>query len=276
MPFTLSHAVIALPFRNTPLVSAALAAGAVSPDTPLFFPIGVLYAQTHSPIGAILIAVPLALAEFLVWMMAVRVALKTLMPAVLRARLPESWSASACESWAAAWGPPGTKPPVVRIALVIVSLLIGVASHIVVDDFTHEGRAGVLMFPRLGESWGAGLPGYVWLQYISSLTGLMILFCWALWRLRGASKTVSTPNRAMRTSTIQILSATWLISVPAICTIATTSVWIEAGASSLDLINLLIESCIRCVGWVSAITVCVGLVLQTASTFGSGKSRRQQ
>ena len=36
MPFTPSHAVVALPFLRTPLVPAAIAVGAMTPDLPLF------------------------------------------------------------------------------------------------------------------------------------------------------------------------------------------------------------------------------------------------
>ena len=48
MPFTPSHAVVALPFVRTPLVPAAIAIGAMTPDLPLF--VRVLlprYAVTH-------------------------------------------------------------------------------------------------------------------------------------------------------------------------------------------------------------------------------------
>ncbi|WP_262927685.1 DUF4184 family protein [Microbacterium sp. NIBRBAC000506063] len=36
MPFTPSHAVVALPFVRTPLLPAAIAVGAMAPDLPLF------------------------------------------------------------------------------------------------------------------------------------------------------------------------------------------------------------------------------------------------
>ncbi|RZI93616.1 MAG: DUF4184 family protein, partial [Microbacterium sp.] len=36
MPFTPSHAVVALPFVRTPLLPAAVAVGAMAPDLPLF------------------------------------------------------------------------------------------------------------------------------------------------------------------------------------------------------------------------------------------------
>lgn len=36
MPFTPSHAIVALPFVRSPLAPAAVAVGAMAPDLPLF------------------------------------------------------------------------------------------------------------------------------------------------------------------------------------------------------------------------------------------------
>ncbi len=49
MPFTPSHAVVALPFVRTPLVPAAIAIGAMTPDLPLFVRgLPLHYGVTHS------------------------------------------------------------------------------------------------------------------------------------------------------------------------------------------------------------------------------------
>ncbi|MGK3950645.1 DUF4184 family protein, partial [Microbacterium sp. K2] len=49
MPFTPSHALVALPFIRTPLVPAAIAIGAMTPDLPLFLRgIGLPYSFTHT------------------------------------------------------------------------------------------------------------------------------------------------------------------------------------------------------------------------------------
>lgn len=72
---------------------------------------------------------------------------------------------------------------VATAALVVVSLVVGGATHVLWDAFTHEGRAGVAAIPWLAEQHGR-LPGYRWLQYGSSLLGLAAiagyLVCW--WR----------------------------------------------------------------------------------------------
>ena len=52
--------------------------------------------------------------------------------------------------------------------LLVVSLLLGVVSHIVWDLFTHEARWGTTAIPALAAEWGP-LPGYKWLQHGSSV-----------------------------------------------------------------------------------------------------------
>ncbi|RII91257.1 DUF4184 family protein, partial [Clavibacter michiganensis] len=58
--------------------------------------------------------------------------------------------------------------------LALAALLLGVLSHVVWDAFTHEGRAGSALLPALAEPWGP-LPGYRWIQYASSVGGLVVL-----------------------------------------------------------------------------------------------------
>jgi len=180
MPFTPSHAVVALPFVRTPLVPAAIAIGAMTPDLPLFLRgVGLSYGFTHQATNVVWTAL-IAFVLLLVWRVLLRPALVALAPDALAARLPEDWRAT---------GPNAALDVVVphrRIGdavLLAVSLLIGVLSHIVWDLFTHEGRWGVDMLPLLQQSWGP-LTGYKWLQHGSSALGLLILAVYALLWLR--------------------------------------------------------------------------------------------
>src|SRR5690606_1265788 len=139
MPFTPSHAVVALPFVRTPLVPAAIAIGAMTPDLPLFlrFP-GLSYSATHSPVH-LLWTTLIALALFVLWRVVLRPAAVELSPTWLARRLPGEWVI-----------PPGTA---LRGAvgfgerrghplLLVLSAVLGILSHIAWDAFTHEGRAG--------------------------------------------------------------------------------------------------------------------------------------
>lgn len=195
MPFTVSHAVVALPFVRTPLAPAAVAVGAMTPDLPLFLSgTPLTYDVTHS-VAWIPLTVLVALALLLVWRCVLRPAARELSPGWLAARLSPAWDA-----------PPGAgaretfalrgrgRPSWQGAVLLVLALAIGVASHIAWDWFTHEGRVGTEALPVLDVAWGP-LPGYKWLQYGSSVAGLVVLAVWALVRLGRAP--VAVPSRAL-------------------------------------------------------------------------------
>ncbi|KJQ55953.1 DUF4184 family protein [Microbacterium sp. SA39] len=180
MPFTPSHAVIALPFVRTPLVPAAIAIGSMTPDLPLFVRgVGLNYSFTHTFANVAWTAI-LALVLFLVWRVVLRPAVPELAPRWIARRLPEEWSDSGIAVAGKAVGV-GEKRP--YLLLLAASLVLGVLSHIVWDVFTHEDRWGVRLVPGLDQMWGP-LAGFKWLQHGSSLLGLAIVGVWALLWLR--------------------------------------------------------------------------------------------
>lgn len=180
MPFTPSHAVVALPFARTPLMPAAIAIGAMTPDLPLFTRgIGVSYGFTHTA-GNVVWTTLIAFVLLLAWRVVLRPALTELAPDALAARLPDSWRRTGREAALEVVAP---RERFGHPLLVVVALMLGVLSHIVWDLFTHEGRWGVDAFPALQDQWGT-LPGYKWLQHGSSVVGLLILGVYALLWLR--------------------------------------------------------------------------------------------
>ena len=191
MPFTPSHAVVALAFVRTPLAPAAVAVGAMTPDLPLFVrgtPLS--YGLTHSfawiPVTAVV-----ALVLLLIWRCALRPAARELSPRWLAARLSPRWDQPAASGFRETFARPGQAGASgAGAGLLVLALVAGVASHIVWDLFTHEGRWGAAVLPFLDRSWGP-LPGYRWLQYSSSVLGLAVLAGWALQRLRRADAAAS-------------------------------------------------------------------------------------
>ena len=91
MPFTPAHAVVALPFVRTPLVPAAIAIGAMTPDIPLFFRTWPPYDLTHSWLGVVTIDLVLAFALLLVWRLVLRPAVIPLTPRWFALRWPREW-----------------------------------------------------------------------------------------------------------------------------------------------------------------------------------------
>lgn len=212
MPFTPSHALVALPFIRTPLVPSAIAIGAMTPDLPLFLRgVGLDYSFTHS-FEHVLWTMVIALVLFLVWRVVLRPAVGELSPPWLARRLPADWSQSGVEAAREALGVP--ERPLYR-PLLGVSLIIGVLSHIVWDLFTHEGRWGVEVLPALEETWGP-LTGFKWLQHGSSVIGLVVIGVWAALRLRRAESR-ETVTQAVPAG----VRIAWWLSLPAVLITAT-------------------------------------------------------
>ena len=223
MPFTPSHAVVALPFVRTPLVPAAIAVGAMAPDLPLFVrfaPLG--YGRTHD-LGWLPATVLVALVLLIAWRCVLRPAARELSPRWLAGRLPAEWDRGAAGSLRDTLGVRTVRAPGLpqrrsmswrAVALLVVSLALGVVSHIAWDLFTHDGRGGVDLFPALAGQWGA-LPGYKWLQHGSSIVGLAILAVSAVVWLRRRAVEASVP--CLLPSWVRW---TWWLSLPVILTVA--------------------------------------------------------
>ncbi|GAB3604337.1 DUF4184 family protein [Microbacterium aureliae] len=206
MPFTPSHAVVALAFRRTPLVPAAVAIGAMTPDLPLFvrgtpFSYAVSHDLRWMPVTMIV-----AFALLLVWRCVLRPNVAELSPRPIAARVPRVWDAGITRA---------LRDTVVDTspALLAVSLAIGVVTHVVWDLFTHEGRAGVAAVPALEEQWGP-LLGLKWLQHGSSVLGAVILAAWVVTRLRRAA-----PHELRRLLPAVVRWA-WWASLPVALTVA--------------------------------------------------------
>lgn len=222
MPFTPSHAVVALPFLRTPLVPAAVAIGAMTPDLPLFtrgFPLA--YTRTHDFLW-LPATVVIALALLLVWRCVLRPSVRELSPTWLAQRLPAEWDRGAAGAFRDTCGISAERLPGTRqrwrvswrdIALLLVSLTIGVISHILWDLFTHEGRWGVEAIPALQQQWGP-LLGYKWLQHGSSVVGLAII---AVWALMWFSRQDAAPVRRRLPVWVRWV---WWISLPVMLTAA--------------------------------------------------------
>lgn len=207
MPFTPSHAVVALPFIRTPLVPAAIGIGAMTPDLPLFLRgFGVDYVFTHT-FAHVLWTAGLAFVLFLVWRVVMRPAVRQLAPRWLAERLPDAWDEGGPAAAGRAVGIGERRGYPILLA---VSLIAGVLSHITWDLFTHEARWGVKVLPVLDTMWGP-LAGYKWLQHGSSVIGLLILGIWALLWLRRRSPDAEVLRRLPGWTRVA-----WWISLPAV------------------------------------------------------------
>lgn len=208
MPFTPSHAVVALPFIRTPLVPAAIAVGAMTPDISLFVRAGIPdYGITHN-LAYLPVTTGMALVLMLVWRLVLRPAVRPLLPRFVAERLPASWEQSAGSTLRETFI--GSRRVPLEALVLLASLALGVVTHVLWDSFTHEGRQD---YAWLEATWGA-LPAYKWLQHGSSTLGLLILAVWG-WRYlrRQPRRSVSHPAPGW-------LRWAWILSLPLALAIA--------------------------------------------------------
>lgn len=164
MPFTGSHPAAVVPLLRTGLVPSALVIGSVVPDLPYYVPVAIPWTATHSGAGIVGIDVLLGSLVFALWHLLLAPVAVGLAPAGLRERLaPELPVRARRYVQSVATG-----------ALVVVSLAIGAATHVVWDAFTHTDRWGTDHIAWLAASHGP-LPGYRWMQYAGGVLGAAVL-----------------------------------------------------------------------------------------------------
>lgn len=167
MPFTISHAAAVLPLSRTSLPLAALMIGAMSPDFAYFVPDGPGL-LSHSIPGLFEFCWPLGL---LVWVVYVR-----LLETPTLALLPDGWRD--------AFRPSDRAITLRNVALASVAVILGAATHILWDGFTHANTpiADQLSFLETTQVtlFGKSFPLYRFLQHSSTVVGLLVLAGWLL------------------------------------------------------------------------------------------------
>lgn len=180
MPFTLSHPAAVLPLMRSPFSTVALVAGAVAPDMSYFVgSVGTavtaqswyepfLNATTaHALRGMVTVDLAYALILCgLAWL--ARRPVEALVPtlAVTGRRRSD-----------------GSRSAVVRGWWVLLSLLVGTATHLVWDSFTHGDGYVVTHVSWLSSSLVGGLTVARALQHVSTVGGLVVITVY-LWRRR--------------------------------------------------------------------------------------------
>ncbi|MGW9431393.1 DUF4184 family protein [Streptomyces decoyicus] len=191
MPFTLSHAAAVLPaIRRTgaargPLVASALVAGSFAPDMTYYadslVPGGMAFGEvTHSLTGVLTVDVLVTVALVGGWL---------LVREPLTALLPRAWQGPVHTFVRGRpWRRRGPRGLAALAGWFLVSAVLGAATHVVWDAFTHPGRWGTRLVPGLDRVVG-GLPVYTYVQYGTSALALAAMgaFVWQVLRGRGGT-----------------------------------------------------------------------------------------
>ncbi|MGA7244662.1 MAG: DUF4184 family protein [Terracidiphilus sp.] len=204
MPFTLSHAAAALPFRRTRLIMSALVIGCFAPDFEYFIPFAHHGSFGHSLPGIFVLDLPFSLIVLWLFHGYAKEPLAACLPASARARLqlgPRTLSVNSPS----------------RFAMIVISVLVGIATHILWDSFTHSGNWVSRHLPFLSINVSLPLfgprPWYAILQYISSALGIVILLLWGIHWYRYAAPVHSKPDRKLVKGDRIALACSFLIAL---------------------------------------------------------------
>lgn len=169
MPFTLAHAAAALPFRQTRLVFSAVIVGTFGPDLEYFVRFAPTGGFGHTLTGMFLLTLPLCLIVLWLFHKFVKLPVTSLLADSTRGRVMAALDDVPFK---------GVKP----FVTVVLSILVGAATHIFWDSFTHPTTwlyahwsflHHVIYLPFLGP-----VGYYKVLQHASTLAGLAFLLHW--------------------------------------------------------------------------------------------------
>lgn len=184
MPFTLSHAAAALPFRKLKPVWPALVIGTFAPDLQYFIWISDEDRRGHHFPDVFLLTLPLALLVLWLFEWIVKVPVIELLPTGVQRRLQNKIEPLSFWGWK-------------RLGSIILWIAVGIATHVIWDEFTHRHT-------WMTGHWGA-LNTYVpvpflypmalfkVLQNASTILGFLALCVWfAAWYLRTSPGRITT------------------------------------------------------------------------------------
>jgi len=198
VPFTISHAAAVLPLRKMTkgaLPLAALMIGSMSPDFAYFLPGDTDRVETHSITGLFWFCWPISIA---VWLLFVRV-----LEQPTFALLPPDWRTRFAAS--------NRELTLKTLSLASVAVILGAATHLIWDGFTHRGTAIVDALPALHDvvfyygRWP--VRWFVVLQHLSSIFGIALLAIWAWTRPPGQHPHPALPavSHATRIRAVAVL-----------------------------------------------------------------------
>jgi hypothetical protein len=195
VPYAFAHPAAVVPVAKLlgrRAVPSALAIGSMIPDAWYLVPL-LDRSHSHDALGVLWFCLPAGLVAYAAFHLVFKQPMLALLPRNLAGRL-------------AAWSTPGL--PQVPWFSVLVSLLAGIATHLVWDALTHKGYV-----PILEASLFAGVSVHRVLQHASTVLGTAFL-AWWLWRKLRATQ--PRPRVAEVQPELRIPAVAAMIAFPAI------------------------------------------------------------
>ena len=188
MPFTPGHPAIILPFVRWRFVSATgLVVGSMSPDFEYFFRMSVMGIHGHTKAGLFYFDIPVTIIVSLIFHLVVKRNFISNLPGFLQRRFHNTLTLDFLAYLKKHW------------AIFLLSALMGAASHIFWDSFTHNNRFFVRLFSEVYDNTyvlfrGANYPLFYVLQQISTAVGLTAVGLYIAFMKPLQTVKVSTPR----------------------------------------------------------------------------------
>ena len=205
MPLTFAHPVIVLPLRRW-FLFAALACGAMAPDILYFLPVSRFVDRKygHEFPGLITFSLPAAIILWLLWRYWLRDAVIALLPTEEQ------------QKWTPNEQPFDARSPRAWL-MMLVAVVIGIASHIFLDGFSHRDGWGTEHIGLLTQTSvrlvNRNVAAYKLIQYFGSLVGLGVLAAWYLWWSEHVPRDRTWKPQFSRTTRALVIGLTSLIAI---------------------------------------------------------------
>jgi hypothetical protein len=207
MPFTLSHPAASVPFIRSGLILSALVVGSIAPDIPYYLPLFPYRAFGHTLPGFFLFCVPAGMVVLWAFHALLKTPLIALLPSGHQKRL--------------AWlNIHFAFKPLKRFVVIVISLLVGSATHILWDSFTHRHgfmvlRSSLLIAPLITfEFVGITIHVYEFLQYISTLLGAALIIYWYMsWYRKAPTGAVAGNIKLSYTTKMKIVAGIAIVAI---------------------------------------------------------------
>ena len=242
MPFTFAHPAAVLPFKYLPkhwFSLTGLVIGSLTPDFEYFIRMRVKSTHSHTWSGLFWFDVPLGLLLVLAYNGFIKNSLTDHLPPFLYKRFIAFKKISADHH------------SFYQFIIIAISVLIGAATHIIWDGFTHPSGYFVQTIPMLSNTISLGdyhLYVYKFIQHTSTIIGLVIILT-SIYRLPQTGQT--NHNHLINY---------W--SAVAVCVFVTLLIRLFTGITIYDYGNLI----------VSAIAgMLIGIIIASLATYKKGQ-----
>ncbi len=212
MPFTLSHAAAALPFRKLKPVWPALVIGTFAPDLQYFIQLTDEDRSGHHYPDVLLFTVPVALLVLWLFEWVVKGPTVELLPGAIQRRLHDKTAPLSFWGWK-------------QFGRIVFWIAVGTLTHLVWDQFTHSYTRTAeflpllkthITFPYWRHTTVAGL-----MQDASTILGFLALCIWCMaWYRRTSPSPAARASELSPLTKISVVAAMVLIATGAGYTLA--------------------------------------------------------